>query len=32
MLPFAGDAWNAAKGKTADEAMREYVDLIELLK
>jgi diazepam-binding inhibitor (GABA receptor modulator, acyl-CoA-binding protein) len=26
------DAWNAAKGKTADEAMQEYVDLIESLK
>lgn len=26
------DAWDAAKGKTADEAMQEYVDLIESLK
>lgn len=26
------DAWNALKGKSADEAMQEYVDLIESLK
>ena len=26
------DAWNAAKGKSADVAMQEYVDLIESLK
>ncbi|MDE2297236.1 MAG: acyl-CoA-binding protein [Burkholderiales bacterium] len=26
------DAWNAAKGKSTDEAMQEYVDLIESLK
>jgi diazepam-binding inhibitor (GABA receptor modulating acyl-CoA-binding protein) len=26
------DAWNELKGKSADEAMREYVDLIESLK
>jgi diazepam-binding inhibitor (GABA receptor modulator, acyl-CoA-binding protein) len=26
------DAWNEAKGKTADEAMQQYVDLIESLK
>ncbi len=26
------DAWNEAKGKPAEEAMREYVDLIESLK
>jgi acyl-CoA-binding protein len=26
------DAWSAAKGKSADEAMQEYVDLIESLK
>ncbi|MBC7938956.1 MAG: acyl-CoA-binding protein [Chitinophagaceae bacterium] len=26
------DAWAAIKGKTADEAMQEYVDLIESLK
>ncbi|MFT3953488.1 MAG: acyl-CoA-binding protein [Piscinibacter sp.] len=26
------DAWNALKGKSADEAMQEYVDLIEGLK
>ena len=26
------DAWAALKGKTADEAMQEYVDLIESLK
>jgi diazepam-binding inhibitor (GABA receptor modulating acyl-CoA-binding protein) len=26
------DAWAAAKGKTANEAMREYVELIESLK
>ncbi len=26
------DAWNAAKGKSSDEAMQEYVDLIESLK
>ena len=26
------DAWAALKGKTADEAMQEYVDLIEGLK
>jgi acyl-CoA-binding protein len=26
------DAWAALKGKTSDEAMQEYVDLIESLK
>jgi acyl-CoA-binding protein len=26
------DAWNGLKGKSADEAMQEYVDLIESLK
>ena len=26
------DAWNALKGKSNDEAMQEYVDLIESLK
>ena len=26
------DAWNAQKGKSAQEAMQEYVDLIEALK
>ena len=26
------DAWNGAKGKGADDAMQEYVDLIESLK
>lgn len=26
------DAWAAVKGKTADDAMQEYVDLIESLK
>lgn len=26
------DAWNALKGKSSDEAMQEYVDLIESLK
>jgi acyl-CoA-binding protein len=26
------DAWNAIKGKSAEEAMKEYVDLIESLK
>ena len=26
------DAWNTLKGKSADEAMQEYVDLIEGLK
>jgi diazepam-binding inhibitor (GABA receptor modulator, acyl-CoA-binding protein) len=26
------DAWNAIKGKGTDEAMKEYVDLIESLK
>ncbi|HEX7436515.1 MAG TPA: acyl-CoA-binding protein [Caldimonas sp.] len=26
------DAWNAVKGKSADEAMQEYVDLVESLK
>jgi diazepam-binding inhibitor (GABA receptor modulator, acyl-CoA-binding protein) len=26
------DAWNAIKGKGKDEAMQEYVDLIESLK
>jgi acyl-CoA-binding protein len=26
------DAWNEVKGKPAEEAMREYVDLIESLK
>jgi diazepam-binding inhibitor (GABA receptor modulating acyl-CoA-binding protein) len=26
------DAWNTLKGKSADEAMQEYVDLIEDLK
>lgn len=26
------DAWNELKGKTSDEAMQEYIDLIESLK
>jgi len=26
------DAWAALKGKSSDEAMQEYVDLIESLK
>ena len=26
------DAWNELKGKTSDEAMQEYIDLIEGLK
>ena len=26
------DAWDAVKGKSTDEAMQEYVDLIESLK
>jgi diazepam-binding inhibitor (GABA receptor modulator, acyl-CoA-binding protein) len=26
------DAWNAVKGRSADAAMQEYVDLIESLK
>jgi diazepam-binding inhibitor (GABA receptor modulator, acyl-CoA-binding protein) len=26
------DAWNEAKGKGKDEAMQEYIDLIESLK
>jgi diazepam-binding inhibitor (GABA receptor modulating acyl-CoA-binding protein) len=26
------DAWNEVKGKPAEDAMREYVDLIESLK
>ena len=26
------DAWNDLKGKSSDEAMQEYVDLIESLK
>jgi len=26
------DAWNALKGKPADEAMQQYVDLIESLQ
>ncbi len=26
------DAWNTIKGKSTDEAMQEYVDLIESLK
>lgn len=26
------DAWAALKGKSADEAMQEYIDLIESLK
>ena len=26
------DAWSALKGKSGDEAMQEYVDLIESLK
>lgn len=26
------DAWNELKGKTADEAMQDYIDLIESLK
>ena len=26
------DAWNETKGKSSDEAMKEYVDLIESLK
>jgi diazepam-binding inhibitor (GABA receptor modulating acyl-CoA-binding protein) len=26
------DAWHALKGKSSDEAMQEYIDLIESLK
>lgn len=26
------DAWDAVKGKSSDEAMQEYIDLIESLK
>ena len=26
------DAWNEVKGKNSDEAMQEYIDLIESLK
>ena len=26
------DAWNEAKGKSSDDAMQDYVDLIESLK
>lgn len=26
------DAWNEAKGKSGDDAMQEYIDLIESLK
>jgi len=26
------DAWNGLKGKSAEEAMQEYIDLIESLK
>jgi len=26
------DAWNDVKGKSSDEAMREYIDLVESLK
>ncbi len=26
------DAWNEAKGKSKDDAMRDYIDLIESLK
>jgi len=26
------DAWSGLKGKTTDEAMQEYIDLIEALK
>lgn len=26
------DAWDALKGKTSEEAMQEYIDLIESLK
>ncbi len=26
------DAWNEVKGKSSDEAMQEYIDLIESLK
>ncbi len=26
------DAWSALKGKTSDESMQEYVDLVEKLK
>ncbi len=26
------DAWNEIKGKSADEAMQEYVDLVESLR
>ena len=26
------DAWNGLKGKSGDEAMQEYIDLIESLK
>ena len=36
MTDFVGrakyDAWAAIKGKTKDDAMQEYVDLIESLK
>ena len=26
------DAWNGLKGKSSDEAMQEYIDLVESLK
>jgi len=26
------DAWDAVKGKSSDEAMQEYIDLVESLK
>ena len=26
------DAWNGLKGKSADEAMQEYIDLVDSLK
>jgi diazepam-binding inhibitor (GABA receptor modulating acyl-CoA-binding protein) len=26
------DAWNEVKGKSSDEAMQEYIDLVESLK
>lgn len=29
---FKWDAWNELKGKSGDEAMQEYIDLIEDLK
>lgn len=29
---FKWDAWNELKGKSSDEAMQEYIDLIEDLK